>query len=582
MLQSKYETSVLIGTSTRSSSDVCDGTTGGCLKQVREAQSYCYELAKNYWSFVRGKTGARWAFRTLPIDLPALDHQKQQEAKEQCKKFKDLIPEEAGYKISLVYQNSLPKSYREKLGIYYTPVHVVNRMLEDAGALGIDFKKARIIDPSSGGAAYLAPICRKMLEVSAHKNQSVVEDIEQRLVGIEIDPFAAWFSQFLVDCVLAEYAPDNRKPKNVVRNEDALRIDKSLYGKFDYVIGNPPYGITDKSERSFDGFKEVISGKVNLYQLFFVIGLNLVKKGGCLHFVTPTGYLGGNYFRRLREWIEKNSSPVFFQFFEDRISIFKGVQQEIVISALKKQSDSQLPECLLLKESKDKSKLVSVFKARSPLFENGLWILPKSPWEKKVSTLFSRSKDNLGTLGFIVKTGYLVPHRSEDQISFNKKYGAVPILWSESISDGRVKFEIAHNNGKHKWYKPNEGVGVISEACVVVKRTSSKEQKRRVNAGYISKTLIDKNSGFIAENHVNVILKNEDSEIRISTISKILMSEIFEELFKCSSGTVTVSATELRQIPMPSYDGMLFFQEMVSRSFSKELINSAAEIAYGM
>ena len=45
---------------------------------------------------------------------------------------------------------------------------------------------------------------------------------------------------------------------------------------------------------------------------------------------------------------------------------------------------------------------------------------------------------------------------------------------------------------------------------------------------------------------------------------------------------VTVSATELRQIPMPSYDGMLFFQEMVARSFSKELIDSAAEIAYGM
>ncbi|MFE8100891.1 Eco57I restriction-modification methylase domain-containing protein [Brenneria goodwinii] len=584
VLQGEYETPISIESAKVKGINVVGDTNAVYLDQVSEAQSYCYELANNYWKAVKAKTGTRWDLRAVPIDLPILGEQGQREALAESEKLKDLTPEEAGYRISLIYQNSLPKFYREKLGIYYTPVHVVNRMLKDADALGINFKTARIIDPSSGGAAYLAPLCRKMLEVSFYKKQSILEDIENRLVGIEIDNFAAWFSQFLVDCVLAEYAPYDRKPKNIVINEDALQIDKKqLYGSFDYVIGNPPYGIIEKKERSLEGFEEVISGKVNLYQLFFAVGLSLVKEGGCLHFVTPTGYLGGKYFCRLRKWIENNSYPVFFQFFEDRTSIFKGVQQEIVISAFKKQREKYLPQCVLLKENEDKTKLISKFNAESPLFENGLWILPKSALEKKVSKVFLQSKNTLETLGFSVKTGYLVPHRSGDLISFTKKSASdVPILWSESISAGYVDFETTYKKIKQKWYHSKSGIGVISEPCVVVKRTSSKEQKRRIQAGYVSKNLIELNKGFIAENHVNVIFKIKVSKIQLSTLTTFLRSEIFEELFKCSSGTVTVSATELRQIPMPSYDGMLLFQDMTARVSSQELINKAAVIAYGM
>lgn len=582
MLQRVLETPKTIRTSKDWLTDVLKGSGLSYSEQVSEAQSYCYELAKNYWKAVKIRTGTRWSLRAVPIDLPVLQERRVQQAIEESEKLKNLIPEEAGYTISLIYQNSLPKLYREKLGIYYTPVHVVNRMLEDADSLGINFKKARIIDPSSGGAAYLAPLCRKMVKVSSYRNKSIVADIEARLVGIELDAFSAWFSQFLVDCVLAEYAPNDRKPKSIVRNEDALNIDKKLYGSFDYVIGNPPYGITDKKERNLTGFEDVISGKVNLYQLFFVVGINLVKEGGCLHFVTPTGYLGGKYFLRLREWIESYSYPAFFQFFEDRTSIFKGVQQEIVISAFIKRREKHLPECIQLREKKDKSELISKYKAKSPLFEGGLWILPKSSREKKVAKLFSQNKHNLGTLGFVVKTGYLVPHRSGELISYSKKSGAIPILWSESITSKGVKFEIAHSNGKYKWYKPVSDIGVIREPCVVIKRTSSKEQVRRIQAGYLSKNIVEKNQGFIAENHVNVLFKDNKTSIRLNTILKFLSSEIFEELFKCSSGTVTVSATELRQIPMPSYEGMMLFQDMVGRSSSAELINEAAEIAYGM
>lgn len=553
------------------------------MKEVREAQSFCFELSKHYWKAAKKRTGTHWRIRDLSIDLPKLKKEKELEVIELSKTLTKLSPEDAGYQISVIYQNRLPKRYRDKLGVFYTPKNVVERMLKDADCLNVNFKTARIIDPSSGGAAYLAPLCRKMITASGAKKELLIEDIEKRLVGIEIDVFAGWLSQLLVDCVIAEYTPNERKPNRVVINGDSLQVGRKLYGSFDYVIGNPPYGVIGKDNCRLEAYESVISGKANLYQLFFATGMYFLKRGGCLHFITPTGFLGGKYFNHLRFFMERESYPKFFQFFEDRSSVFEGVQQEVVISAFKKGRSNKLPKCTLLVESEADKSLIEKFWTISPYFENGVWVLPKSEQEEEVSKLFSRSKVNLEELGFVVRTGSLVPHRSLDLISHKKlSPKSVPIIWSESISEGSVKFNVPPESRRDKWYRPVSDIGIIKEPCIVVKRTSSKEQKRRIQSGYISQNMIEENNGFIAENHVNVILKITDSKLRVSTIGKFLRSSIFEDLFKCSSGTVTVSATELRRIPMPSYDGMLYFQNMVSRSSSTELINEAAEMAYGI
>lgn len=549
-------------------------------KGVLQAQSFCYEMAKSYWVEVKGRTKVKWKFRRLPFILPKLDENLHDKLQEDVALIRCMSPENAGYYISLQYQNLLPKSYREKFGIYYTPMHVVERMLDDAQKLNIDLEKAHVIDPSSGGAAYLAPLCRRMVNRKYSNYERIKKDIESRLMGVEIDPFAAWFSQYLVDCVLAEVAPSKTPPKNIVKNGNSLTLSQHYYNKFDYVIGNPPYGIINIGENLESKYADVVSGKVNLYQLFFKLGLNLARSGGIVHFVTPTGFISGNYFRQLRKYIEEHSNPEFFQFFDSRTSIFKGVQQEIAISAFKKCGNSKTPISMTLQESVSSQKIVTKYVTKASSFKEGVWILPKSEAEYRAAKYYSNSKYNLKTSGFSVRTGYLVPHRSREEISNRKTKLAIPIVWSEAISDGKFLPEISFNKGRERWYVPSSEAGIYCEEAVLVKRTSSKEQNRRIHTAKIARSFITKFKGFVAENHVNVITIEDEPCVSLSVLEKFMRSDIFDDLFRCGSGTVTVSATELRRMPFPSPEGLRFFAKFVGSSNDPDVICEAAKIAY--
>lgn len=549
-------------------------------EDVLRSQSYCYELAKSYWEEMKKRTRVEWKIRKVPFILPEMGIELTDQLNKDVASISGMTPENAGYQISLKYQNLLPKSYREKFGIYYTPMHVVERMLDDAQNLNVDLKKAHVIDPSSGGAAYLAPLCRRMANEKYSNYKRKKNDIESRLLGIEIDPFAAWFSQFLVDCVLAEVAPSKSPPKNIVVNDNSLSVSKRYYNRFDYVIGNPPYGIINVGENIEREYSDVVSGKVNLYQLFFKMGLSLAKTNGIVHFVTPTGFISGNYFRKLREYIEANSNPEFFQFFDSRTAIFKGVRQEIAISAFKKQGKNKTPLSMTLQESKSQQGILNKFVTKAPSFGGGVWVLPKSESEHRAAKYYINSKYNLESSGFSVKTGYLVPHRSGDLISNRRTKLAIPIIWSEAISDGKFLPEASYNKGREQWYSPISSAGIYSEEAILVKRTSSKEQKRRIHTARVTRSYISEFKGFVAENHVNVITISDNPCISLSVLERFMRSDIFDDLFRSGSGTVTVSATELRRIPFPSPDGLMFFAEYVGLSNDKNLISEAAAIAY--
>lgn len=155
--------------------------------KVLFAQSYCYQLAILYWETVVDSTNVNWPIRAIPIALPGLKKKDKVTLSQHAKKITSLPPEEAGYEISLIYQSLLPKDYRNKFGVYYTPNSVVNRMLDDSRAFNINLKKAKVIDPSSGGATYLAPLCRRMINRKLNNNAAIIKDIEKRLLGIELD-----------------------------------------------------------------------------------------------------------------------------------------------------------------------------------------------------------------------------------------------------------------------------------------------------------------------------------------------------------------------------------------------------------
>jgi len=559
--------------------------TGFCTSAPAEvhtklARSYCLAVAQKYWKSVRVKTGVSWHMR--PYNGAQTPVTPELEAKV-CLMANHLIqlePEYGGYELSIQYMNLLPKDYREKHGIYYTPINVVNTMLEEAKRNGIDLKTARIIDAASGGSAFLAPLCRVMQHDDL-SDQALVEDIESRLTGFELDPFAAWLSQFLIDCELAQLAPGSRKPKQIVHHADALTMASRFFGHYDYVIGNPPYGKLRRHDVPHERYHDIISGAPNLYQLFYKLAFLLARENAFVHLITPTGFIGGMYFKALRSYIENHATAISFSFFQHRKNIFDGVQQELVISLFRKRiyTRKTVIHSITVNQKGDLS-VSNVGSVR--LNKQGPWALPKTREELITAKLFLSRRYMLPSIGYVVHTGYVVLHRSNGCLSNRKGKGSRPMIWSDAIQEDGFQPDIAYSRGRLKWYRSDSSTGLIKEPAVLIKRTSSKEQPRRIHAVLVDQSYIDKHGGFFAENHVNVLKAADDPCVDLGTILRLLKTRIVDQLFRCISGTVTVSSTELCQLPMPSPAALRVFAKNTRNTLDTDQMEHAAHVAYEM
>ena len=231
----------------------------------------------------------------------------------------------------------LPGEYRSAYGIYYTPAFLVHRLIEQATLAGIDWTCARILDPACGGGAFLAPVARQMVEELRDCSPRIlVENIASRLCGYELDPFGAWLSQVTVDAILLPitYQAKKRLPV-IVTVCDSLRKD-ALRETFDLVIGNPPYGRIQLNSATRDMYQRSLYGHANLYGLFTDLALRYAKSGGVIAYVTPTSFLAGEYFKKLRSLLACEAPPVSIDFIAARKGIFEDVLQETLLATYRR------------------------------------------------------------------------------------------------------------------------------------------------------------------------------------------------------------------------------------------------------
>jgi len=101
-------------------------------------------------------------------------------------------PVEAGYRIGCTYTAAIPRDLRARWGAYYTPPALTKRLLDMATEAGVRWNSCRVLDPACGGGAFLTAIALRILDALDNRRPDVVMDhIESRIRGFEIDPFAA-------------------------------------------------------------------------------------------------------------------------------------------------------------------------------------------------------------------------------------------------------------------------------------------------------------------------------------------------------------------------------------------------------
>lgn len=487
--------------------------------------------------------------------------------------------------LTSLYTTLLPSKERSALGAFYTPPALTRRLLDLASEGGVDWSTARVLDPASGGGAFLLEAAARMrAALKGSEPAFVLAQLGNRLAGFELDPHAASLSQAALEIFLSDLSKASGRDTPIfVKVCDT--IEEAPSEIYDLVIGNPPYGRVTLTSAQRTRFARGLYGHANLYGVFTDIALRWTRPGGTIAYLTPTSVLGGQYFAALRKLLAAEAPPTAIDFVHARRGVFEDVLQETLLALYRKGGSRQRFQVhYLTVENEREATLTKNGKVTLPTDASAPWLAPRQPSHAKLIKAAEALPSRLSDWGYTVSTGPLVWNRFKSQMRDRAAAGSHPLIWAEAVTaDGQFKFR-AEKRNHAPFFKPERGDAwlVVNRGCVLVQRTTAKEQQRRLIAAELPQAFVEIHGGVIVENHLNMVRALAAPKVSPAAVAAILNSEIVDQIFRCISGSVAVSAFELEAIPLPSVASMRVIERLVAKGASRGTIESTLRGLYGM
>jgi len=168
--------------------------------------------------------------------------------------------------LSVVYEQFLhAEGQGRKKGAYYTPIHLVNFMLDELDAKKRLKKGMKVFDASCGSGAFLVQCYRRLIErtlvpklnngIQPSKLSKLLTD---HIYGLEVDEDACGVTELSLILTLLDYVypPDLRKAKRPLpelRDRNIFCCPKGFFAPtpkwerskpengYDWIVGNPPW-----------------------------------------------------------------------------------------------------------------------------------------------------------------------------------------------------------------------------------------------------------------------------------------------------------------------------------------------------
>ena len=558
--------------------------------RLRLARTVCGTTLTAYWQEVCNRHRCTLEIRTPPLTFDLSSDSALSLAIGAGISAATSPPLHAGYLLSSLYTVMLPEKMRSMLGAYYTPPALVERLLDMVTEAGFDWGKGHILDPACGGGAFLAPVAVRMLKsLDATDPAFVLRNIVTRLHGFEIDPFAAWVSMVLLETVLLPVCiKANKRLPDMIETKDSLAISEDELKPYDLVIGNPPYGKVTLDTPLRHIYKRSLYGHANLYGLFTDLAVRLIKPSGLIGYVTPTSFLGGQYFKALRGLMKEEAPPVMMDFVTERQGVFEDVLQETMLTVYKRADGGNTPVTVhFMKPNGEESpvQVQEVGKFKLPSRGEEPWFLPRDPQQASLLKKIASMPYRLVDYGFCVNTGQLVWNRHKGQLREKEGNECYPLIWAESVmAEGLFSFSAVRRNHTPYFHMyRGQDYLVTRESCVLVQRTTAKEQKRRLIAALLPESFVNRHGGVVVENHINMIKPIPGkASISPATIAALLNTRALDLAFRCISGSVAVSAYELNSLPLPSPEQIKEIETLVEGGAPPKIVENLIARIYGV
>lgn len=465
---------------------------------------------------------------------------------------------DASAALGRLYTQALPPQHRTAHGIFYTPPALVRRLLDKAERAGHDWRTGRVIDPSCGGGAFMVEAASRMAAALAGAEPSIaLAALASRLTGWDLDPFAAWLASLCVEVVaLPLVAATGRRLPALAVQRDALADFADATGRFALVMGNPPFGKVKDTPAIRSRFGRSLHGHPNLYGLFIDLAVHLAEPaGGVVAYLTPASFLAGHYFKALRRLLHTEAPPVTLDLVESRKDVFADVLQEVALSTFRRGRTARQAACAVVLAERGGLTVRPTGALRLPDNPEAPWTLPRSPDDAAFVARLHTMPARLADWGYAVSTGPLVWNRHKPRLHHAPAPGRVPVVWAEAVTqDGRFVLRATKKNHA-PWFAPKSerDPNLVSRPCVLVQRTTAKEQHRRLICAEMPAEVIARHGGRVTvENHLNMIRPTvAEPAVPVAALAAFLATTTADRVLRCINASVAVSASELEAMPLP-------------------------------
>jgi len=413
-------------------------------------------------------------------------------------------------KLSIDITKKLSSKEKKENGIYFTPNDIVKITVDNVQKYNKNIVK--ILEPSCGSGQYIDYI------------NSIFQNCE--IIGIEYNTTIY----------------ENIKNKTLcTENNNSLKIihkDFLKYGedndeyKYDLIVGNPPYYVMKTKDVIFSKKEtsKYYEGRTNIFILFIIHSLKMLRKNGILAFVLPKSFTNCIYYSKLRHHIYEKYCII--NIIDCSNSSYLETKQDTII--------------LIIQKSNDVSN-----NHKYNLHKDGMFILNTHDNILKLKELYQNSY-SLNFLGFDVFVGNVVWNEEKDLLTDDKT--KTRLIYSSDIKDNKLQL-IKYKNAQKKNYINKKGE--IGQLLVV-------------NRGYGVGTYkfeyalidipIECNPEYLIENHLICIkYKNEEGGKNIEEIKKIyeMVMKSFSnpkthEFIKMYFGNNAINTKELQYV-LPIY-----------------------------